>query len=566
MKYFCKNCGTELFDDENACSYCGTWRSLDDMTLQNYKGGNEKMNSSGISNEQINNPQTVYIQPPLPEHPKTNNEQVINSAQSNDILQSLCESPKTNTETQIGSIIMGICATVLILAAITMFTIAVIPHMTDAVKVICMFALSIAVFGAGTLLHNKNSWFMILEGIGLLGLFTSLVVSHTVLHFFPFEIMITGLFCWMLLVGVYVYKREKFFNIIEQTGVCASFILVNYSLHSRVMAEYTDTEILSRIAFMGFVVCVLEVILTFVVLKHKKFSDALIVYIGSFVSYWVIFVLTLRYPLINKTYLYLCMLAVVLVQAQLNYKFNGYEKGKKAIYLVFHCILLFEAFVFGMMSSFYSYYDSSAYAKESLVVLFGLVLVILNLYEKKIGLIEKVTGDNNAIFRYVLSGMTILGMLGMASVGLNKDIMKYINAFVVILPQISINSGSIIKADKNADKKGLSLLVVGKYLLYLFYVLNITDCPNIVYSLGMLVIAALCIVLGIYVNVKSLRICGLVLSICSILKLVLHDITYDGLIIKSCVFFIAGIICLAISFLYSKFEKKLRDKEACTNA
>lgn len=33
-KYYCKNCGTELFDDEDICSYCGTKQDISDTETE----------------------------------------------------------------------------------------------------------------------------------------------------------------------------------------------------------------------------------------------------------------------------------------------------------------------------------------------------------------------------------------------------------------------------------------------------------------------------------------------------------------------------------------------------
>jgi uncharacterized membrane protein len=53
---------------------------------------------------------------------------------------------------------------------------------------------------------------------------------------------------------------------------------------------------------------------------------------------------------------------------------------------------------------------------------------------------------------------------------------------------------------------------------------------------------------------------GLVITNISIVKLILIDITYNGSLGKAIGFFICGILCFAISFIYSMIDKSYGEK------
>ncbi len=89
---------------------------------------------------------------------------------------------------------------------------------------------------------------------------------------------------------------------------------------------------------------------------------------------------------------------------------------------------------------------------------------------------------------------------------------------------------------------------------------NIISIVGIVYAIG-------CIVVGFMVAYRTtldyapLRILGLGLVIFSLLKLLIWDIDYSGMLARAISFFLAGILCLAISLIYSFVEKKVKKEK-----
>ena len=76
----------------------------------------------------------------------------------------------------------------------------------------------------------------------------------------------------------------------------------------------------------------------------------------------------------------------------------------------------------------------------------------------------------------------------------------------------------------------------------------------------MLLFAAGSIVFGFYKNYKSFRVYGLILSMVSIFKLVLFDVTNKSALYNAVGFLVCGLICFGISFLYNKIENRVKKK------
>lgn len=105
-------------------------------------------------------------------------------------------------------------------------------------------------------------------------------------------------------------------------------------------------------------------------------------------------------------------------------------------------------------------------------------------------------------------------------------------------------------------QKGSVLLAI-KYTVYIILILHsFTIHVQTITSIVCLLIAISCILLGFRLDAKSLRLYGLVLSMVAIAKLLLIDITYTDTIARIISFFICGLLCFLINFIYSIAVKK----------
>jgi uncharacterized membrane protein len=74
---------------------------------------------------------------------------------------------------------------------------------------------------------------------------------------------------------------------------------------------------------------------------------------------------------------------------------------------------------------------------------------------------------------------------------------------------------------------------------------------------ALLVLSILWILAGFGLSAKAVRIYGLVITNISIVKLLLLDITYNSTLEKAAGFFVCGVLCFVISFIYSRIDRNV---------
>lgn len=80
-----------------------------------------------------------------------------------------------------------------------------------------------------------------------------------------------------------------------------------------------------------------------------------------------------------------------------------------------------------------------------------------------------------------------------------------------------------------------------------------------IYSIVCLLIAVVSIIWGFREELKSFRLYGLILSLCSVLKLVMIDISYDNSLGRIFSFIASGLLCFLIVWIYNKMSEKLKE-------
>jgi uncharacterized membrane protein len=98
--------------------------------------------------------------------------------------------------------------------------------------------------------------------------------------------------------------------------------------------------------------------------------------------------------------------------------------------------------------------------------------------------------------------------------------------------------------------------VAAKYTYVCLMFLIAYKSYGIMFSVAFLIIALISIVIGFMMKYKSMRLYGLVLSIISIVKLVLIDIHYEDLLLRSIGFLVCGFLCFGISYIYNRLDKQ----------
>ena len=126
-----------------------------------------------------------------------------------------------------------------------------------------------------------------------------------------------------------------------------------------------------------------------------------------------------------------------------------------------------------------------------------------------------------------------------------------------------VNSWNLIKKYSS----GWTSVYTGiKLLVYVLVVLSSFDVQGYLLSMAGLTTVLLCIVFGFVAerkmerNFKAVRIYGLALALICMLKLILVDISYESVLMQAVSFFISGVLCFGISFIYHLVDKAVIKK------
>lgn len=170
---------------------------------------------------------------------------------------------------------------------------------------------------------------------------------------------------------------------------------------------------------------------------------------------------------------------------------------------------------------------------------------------------DPVTGETEACSRilgYIANGfMMILGLIFIRDVVYTGQLYQVILVTLVTLVLFCINIKKLYGTKLPEQMVGIYICL--KFSVLLYVILDRLEAASFVVSIVGLVLALSCIVIGFVIKQKPFRLYGLVLSLICVIKLILFDLQYDSDILRPVGFFVAGVICFAISFVYSKLEK-----------
>ncbi|MDO4966151.1 MAG: hypothetical protein Q4E51_05525 [Lachnospiraceae bacterium] len=193
-------------------------------------------------------------------------------------------------------------------------------------------------------------------------------------------------------------------------------------------------------------------------------------------------------------------------------------------------------------------------------VTFGIITCITNtkIYHKNMR--TKADEISSKIIGYVFSAFMIFaGLVCSFTKSITPELYQVIIVLLITLIISCINT-------KNLFGIGIPEMSVGFYIcikfsLWICTVLHRLNAASYVISIIGILVAIVCIILGFKFRQKAFRLYGLIISMVSVVKLILFDISYDSNILRPVGFFVAGILCFAISFIYSKLEKSMSIEE-----
>lgn len=128
-------------------------------------------------------------------------------------------------ETAIGKTIMGIVASLLIFISLVLFAKLIIPYLTDTIKLVLMYMVSIGITTFGLIKLNKNRdsvLFLSISACGIGSLYISLFLSNVYFNAYNEIVLYVLLFLWAVGVCVLSRLRSEVFHIIGQAGILIS--------------------------------------------------------------------------------------------------------------------------------------------------------------------------------------------------------------------------------------------------------------------------------------------------------------------------------------------------------
>lgn len=159
-----------------------------------------------------------------------------------------------------------------------------------------------------------------------------------------------------------------------------------------------------------------------------------------------------------------------------------------------------------------------------------------------------------SILVMVIQGIILLGCTGLAA---SKNWIAAAMGIVSSLMIICYSLGYVYRT--KAQNKDLLIWQFIKFSLYFFVVPNMMQCPNILIHIFLLVIAIVAIITGFRLDCKVVRTYGLILSLVDVGTLIFFNIDLSDSLQFSLGVVLCGLLCFAISFIYSKIAKSASD-------
>lgn len=138
---------------------------------------------------------------------------------------------------------------------------------------------------------------------------------------------------------------------------------------------------------------------------------------------------------------------------------------------------------------------------------------------------------------------------------------EFIERAILILSVIGLYSINVTKLITKDNKHNtiFELYICFKFMVLLNLLGYTFEAEGFIMSILSIAYAVIWITIGFKSKIKSFRLYGLIVTMLYVVKLVLFDIEYGTTLLKPLGFLAAGVLCLAISWLYSKLEATNKD-------
>lgn len=192
--------------------------------------------------------------------------------------------------------------------------------------------------------------------------------------------------------------------------------------------------------------------------------------------------------------------------------------------------------------------------------IFAVVAVLMNtkLYHIDYNTGETEKGSKN--IGYIANAIMIAaGLSYLFDTSMTSEVYQVAVIALIALVLVCMNTTKLFEL--SLPEMPVGFYIGLKFSVWIYAILYRLEAASFVVSIVGILFAITCIVLGFVLKQKSFRLYGLIVSMISVVKLILFDISYDSNILRPVGFFIAGILCFAISFIYSKLEKSILTEE-----
>ena len=358
-------------------------------------------------------------------------------------------------------------------------------------------------------------------------------------------------------------------HVITEDDAVSSIILMTFSVFMYIVLEITERKI-KRYQGKSIPIGILQVILIFIAACACYEIDPMKEYLGIFPVVIVLLLYGfLRDSLFARILGLVCfgVQATVFVFFTMTFPMLCYQlisfatltllmDYKKTHYSVGYKCASFVLFALGLFINSVVMWDKSGIDNDYIFIIIVAALGLLNLLAQKTPYGRNwLTNEwemSTQITCYVINALLmILSVICMFEY--DDPVLHFISTLVAVALFFS-NSYRFLKSPHEFAK-----IYVGiKFTILLLCILYSYDAPNYAISIATFILAIACIIIGFAMGIKSIRLYGLVISMICVVKLVMIDITYDNTAGHALSFFISGVLCFAISALYSKADKILR--------
>jgi uncharacterized membrane protein len=180
------------------------------------------------------------------------------------------------------------------------------------------------------------------------------------------------------------------------------------------------------------------------------------------------------------------------------------------------------------------------------------LLLVVNLVFRLV--LNKDENKTLLVFTYISSAFLMVS----STVQLCRISISRADYYLTLLIAAAIFANNTYRFIRSSDEK-YQLYGAIKVTAFLVIVLTTLQRASVLLSMTLLVLSILWILAGFALPAKAVRIYGLFITNISIVKLLLIDITYNSTLEKAAGFFICGVLCFVISFIYSRIDRNMEN-------